>query len=205
MHPGKKVRYQLQPAQAGPLLVVVLVISLIIFLLPVVVNAMTPNRGPAEEPVVLSSYDSYEEIPLELDGRQLECVSNDLSPLLWGYDCHEVLIDSILVDDSEDDAAKEHTLRRMLRAGTSGVGDVDAPITEIGNVLVIIDNSFGVAGMSFPTTDGRRMYVQLDVYVPGPHIATFGEAVWQSAIEEPLPESLAYELATLQPEFITSN
>lgn len=196
MHPGNSLRYRLQPAQAGPLLGVVIAFALVVFLLPVAVNALTPEREPREEPVMLSSFDSYREIPLELEGQPVECVSNELSPLMWGFDCHEVLIDSIILRGVED---PEHSLRRMVRAGTGGFGAADAPVDAYGESLVLIDESYGLAGMLFPLDDDAFLYVQLDVYLPGAHVATLGEAVWQSVPGAPLPGQLAQDLATLHP------
>lgn len=193
MHSGNQVRYRLQPAKAGPLLGVVLAVSLLIFLAPVVVDAVTRDDGPEPEPMVLSSFDSYEEIPLELGGNQLECPFNDLSPLLWGYDCHEVRLDSIIVDDTGD---AEHTLRRMVRAGSGGIGGA-GEITSYGDVITLVDDRYGLAGMLFPTEDGRLLYAQIDVYLPGPHVATFGEAVWGSLLDEEMPPALGLELAML--------
>ena len=193
MHSGNKVQYKLQPAKAAPLLGIVLAVSLLIFLAPVVVNAVTRDSGPEPEPMVLGSYDSYEEIPLELGGNQLECAFNDLSPLMWGYDCHEVRLDSIMFTNVAD---AEQTLRRMVRAGTSGIGG-DGEITAYGDVLTLIDDRYGLAGLAFPIDGGGMLYAQIDVYLPGTHVATYGQAMWESLLGEDMPPALGVELATL--------
>lgn len=190
MHPAHDTAYRLQPEKAAPVLGVLAVIMALILVLPFLLRAVVPAAStPDPEPVMLSSFDSYDDIPLELDGQPVLCESNEESPLMWGYDCGEVTLDSI-VHPREDVADPEDTLRRMVRAGSWDMAGDDVAVESYGDALVLDDVDYGLIGILAPIEDEQWMYVQIDVFWRGDDTAAYGEAVWETLLDEPMPDNL---------------
>lgn len=195
MRPGNVTAYRLQPEKAAPVLGVLAILLTVIMLLPFLLRAVIPAAAGETEPVQLSSFDTYDEIPLTLDGQPVLCEFNDESPLMWGYDCGEVSLDSV-VHPREGVQDPEATLRRMFRAGSWGGADDSLDVQHFGETLVIEDSEYGLVGILTPIEDDQLMYVQIDVYWSSEDTADYGEAVWQTLIGEPMPESLLGTLTT---------
>lgn len=197
MRQGNHTAYRLRPEKAGPVLGVLLLLWAVMLLLPFLARAAVPEAALAgDDPVELSSFDSYESYPLQFEGQQAMCEFNDMSQLMWGYDCGDVLIDSILHESSAVPDA-EITLRRMVRAGSLGMADNDAPVEYYGNTLVLRDPDYGFLGILAPMGENTIMYVQLDVYYLSEDSAWYANAVWETLTGEPLPEELLGDFVDL--------
>ncbi|AIT62148.1 hypothetical protein [Corynebacterium doosanense] len=195
MRPGNVTAYRLQPEKAAPVLGVLAILLAVILLLPFLLRALIPAATGETEPVQLSSFDSYDEIPLTLDGQPVRCEFNDESPLMWGYDCGGVSLDSV-VHPRESVQDPEATLRRMFRAGSWASADDSLAVQHFGDTLVLDDPGYGLIGILTPIEDNFLMYVQIDVLWDSEDTADYGEAVWQTLIGESMPESLLGTLTT---------
>lgn len=195
---GREVAYRLQPANPWPALGLAAAAMALLVILPLLAAAVVPEPSPGAdaEQVVLGSYDSYTELPLEFHGQPVRCPSDDLSVFMMGYDCDEVRIDSVIHPAADVDD-REETLRRMVRAGSGGFTQGGGEVTSSGDRLILADLEYGIIGVLAPLDEDNVIYVQLDVWEFGEQAAAYGEAVWQTLFDEPLPTDLAGDLGWL--------
>lgn len=192
MQSGFSTRYQFQPSRAGRVIGIALGILAVLFIPTTVVGLTSFGRAPSTEPVSLSSAMSEDvDKPVLIDGQPLECAPYLESTLLHGYACDGAYIESI-IHDAQDDP--ELTLRRMVRAGSMGFADHEAPVEEYGDTLVLVDGSYGMLGFLTPVENEQLLYAQVNIVSENERTGQLLDATWAAAHDEPLPAGLAGEL-----------
>lgn len=193
MQPAIPTRYQFQPARTGPVLGIALGMAALLFIPPTIAGFAVSGREPAAEPVNLTEmFGSDVDKPVLIDGRPLECPAYFESTLLNGFKCDDALIESF-VHGAQDDP--EHTLRRMVRAGTMGVADGEATVQTYGDTLAITDSTYGLLAFLAPIENDQLLYVQVDILTFGSGASELAEATWSAVHDESLPPELSAELS----------
>ncbi len=108
--------YQLKPVGRAKLWWSILGVATLLLLLPVVINAVVPEKSNSYEQLTIDAFGYEWEVPVVTeDGAPVMCemTMDDLFMKYW--DCNgDTTVVTMLVEDVEDPA---NTLRRMVRAG----------------------------------------------------------------------------------------
>lgn len=190
--------YQLQPVRAGRHWWAVVGATAAILLLPVLLNLTVPTPEREAEDVRLGAPGYDWEIPLPAPGGAdgtLACDSYTEALFGHGWDCGNVVIQSTIAQGGTD---PERTLRRMMRAQALLDPPADADVFREGDARMIIDDDFGVVGISFEGTGEQRDLTMVAVLTgQGARLASIADSVWRAYTDRELPAVVVDEIHDL--------
>ncbi|AWB81016.1 hypothetical protein C3B44_00515 [Corynebacterium yudongzhengii] len=181
-------RYQLKPRRTFSYIAIIVAFFTVLMGVPWALMLAIPQAQTEREPVVLSSASHDIEIPVTVGGEQLRCASNFEAMLMFGYDCGDVLVESIIHDQVAD---RERTLRRMMSASSAGFVEADGEVINVGGTLVLFDDLTHRIGILTEIDGGRTMYAQVQDVGASDRFLPITDGVWRALHDEPLPAELA--------------
>ena len=137
-------------------------------------------------------------IPVPAPGgtdETLACHSYTEALLGHGWDCGNVVIQSTIAQGGTD---PERTLRRTMRSQALLAPPADADVFREGDARMIIDDDFGVVGISLEGTGDHRDLTMVAVLTgQGARLASVADSVWRAYTDRELPAVVVDEIHDL--------
>lgn len=179
--------YRLQPATDRRWWWSLFGVTAAVLLLPAALLPVVPTRAVSSE-VRLGMTGYSWSIPLDLTCRP----GSDL--LVEGWDCGSVSLQTMIAEGGTD---PDRTLRRMMRAISSGLPPEGAEILREGDARMLIDAPTASVGMSLEGTGEHEGLTMVAVLTgPGEQVVPLADLVWGKFTGRGLPEIVKEAIAT---------
>ena len=179
--------YRLQPAADRRWWWSLFGVTAAVLLLPAALLPVVPTRAvESEVRLGMSGYDWS--IPLDLTCRP----GTDV--LVEGWTCGQVSLETMIAEGGTD---PERTLRRMMRAISSGLPPEGADVLREGDARMLVDARANSVGMSLEGTGENEGLTMVAVLRgPGAQVVPLADTVWEKFTGQGLPEIVREAIAT---------
>ncbi|QGU03500.1 hypothetical protein [Corynebacterium comes] len=178
--------YRLQPTTDNRWWWSLFGVTAVVLLLPAVLLPIVPTRAVSSD-VRLGMTGYSWSIPLDLTCRP------DTDVLVEGWTCGSVSVATMIAEGGTD---PDRTLRRMMRAISSGLPPAGAEILREGDARMLIDARSSSLGMSLEGTGEHEGLTMVAVLTgPGEQIVPIADTVWGKFTGQGLPEIVKEAIA----------
>lgn len=179
--------YRLQPATDRRWWWSLFGVTAVVLLLPAALLPLVPTRAVSSD-VRLGMTGYSWSIPLDLSCSP----GSDL--LVEGWTCGSVSLQTMIVEGGAD---PDRTLRRMMRAASSGLAPTGAEILREGDARMLIDAPTASVGMSLEGLGEQEGLTMIAVLTgPGEQVVPLADLVWEKFTGQGLPEIVREAIVT---------